>query len=395
MTVLLPQVTEEFETHLLEIRNHLHAHPELSFQEFRTAAYVMEKLKSFGITRIQNICETGVIALIEGNNPDKKCIALRADLDALPIQEENEVSYKSKHKGIMHACGHDVHTTCLLGAAFLLHHTRTQWQGTVKLIFQPGEEKSPGGASLLIEAGVLQYPKVEAIAGLHVAPDLKAGTAGFRPGAYMASADEIHLTIKGASGHAAMPHLAIDPITIASQIITSLQVIFSRKNNPLNPSVLSFGKIEGGTATNVIPDQVNILGTFRTFNERWRQEAKEIIEKTCASITQLYGATYELKMPPGYPFLHNDAHVTSIVRQAAGELLGSDNIIDLPMRMSSEDFSFYTQEIPGTFFRLGTNRDQQEFTHSVHSSKFDIDPKAIMTGVRLMTTAAFALLEAG
>ena len=367
-----------------EIRRHLHAHPELSYQEHNTASFVAEKLASWGITFETGIAGTGIVAIIKGEQPGGRCIALRADMDALPIQEINETVYKSKNDGVMHACGHDVHTSCLLGAARILHDLRSQWAGTLKLIFQPGEEKNPGGASIMVKEGVLENPKPEAIFALHVYPQMPAGTAGFREGRYMASADEIYITIEGRGGHAALPHQTIDPISIAALVITGLQQVVSRKSNPLIPSVLTFGKIQGGFATNVIPDKVEILGTFRTMDETWRYEAhkwiKEFIEHTCTA----YGAKATVEIPPGYPSLSNDPAITAKATLWAKEYLGTEQVYDLDMRMSSEDFSFYTQHIPGCFFRIGTSRNGQEFTAPVHNARFDVDEDSLMTGMGLM-----------
>ncbi len=266
---------------LIDIRRHIHAHPELSFEEYNTVNFVAAELDKLNIPYIKGIAGTGLVALIEGRSPEKKCIALRADMDALPITEANEVPYKSQNIGVMHACGHDVHTTCLLGAARILQQQKDNFEGTIKLIFQPGEEMSPGGASLMIEAGVLENPKPVAIFGLHVYPQLPAGTVGFRSGQYMASADEIYITIKGKGGHAALPQQTVDPIAVTAMVVTGLQQLVSRKSNPLSPTVLTFGKIAGGATTNVIPDTVELMGTLRTFDETWRQEAIQHIKTIC------------------------------------------------------------------------------------------------------------------
>ncbi len=369
------------------IRHHIHAHPELSFQEHKTSAFVAEKLERMGI-KYQRIATTGIVALIEGKNPGKRCIALRADMDALPIQEKNEVPYKSKNNGVMHACGHDVHTSCLLGAAHILHDLRDEWEGTVKLIFQPGEEAHPGGASIMIKEGVLDNPAPAAIFGLHVYPHLPSGTTGFRPGQYMASADEVYITIEGKGGHAALPHQIIDPIAISALVITGLQQVVSRKANPLVPSVLTFGKIEGGFATNVVPDKVEILGTFRTFDEQWRYEAhswiKEFTEHTCAA----YGAKATVEIPAGYPSLFNDPILTERAKDWAKGYVGEDNVHHLDMRMAGEDFSFYTHHVPGCFFRIGTSKGNTEFTAPVHNAHFDIDENALKTGMGMMAWCA-------
>jgi len=379
---------------LIGIRRHLHSRPELSFEEWETAAFIGKELEKIGIPFKKNIAGTGIVALIEGKNPHKKCIALRADMDALPIEEANEVGYKSQNKGVMHACGHDVHTTCLLGAARILNELKEQMEGSVKLIFQPGEEKSPGGASLMIREGVLEQPKPEAIFALHVDPALPSGKTGFKPGRYMASADEIHLTIKGKGGHAALPHLTIDPIAVAALIITALQQVVSRRNNPLLPSVLSFGKISGGSTTNVIPESVDIAGTFRTFDESWRREALRLIGDIATQIASAYGAKAILKIPPGYPVLTNDPEITEKAMSEAAAFLGKEQVCLLDYRMTAEDFAFYTLTTKGCFFRLGTNKEHKAYTAPVHNARFDIDESALATGAGIMSWLAYCFLKA-
>jgi len=366
------------------IRHHIHAHPELSFEEYNTSAFVAGKLAEWGIPHTTGVAGTGIIALIEGKNPGKKCVALRAELDALPIKEANTVDYRSQNDGVMHACGHDVHTSCLLGAARILFDTRNEWEGTIKLIIQPGEEKHPGGASLMIAAGALENPKPEAILALHVYPHLPCGTVGFRSGQYMASADEVYITIEGKGGHAALPHQTIDPITIAAQVIVGLQQVISRKGNPLIPSVLTFGSIQAGFATNVIPDKVELLGTFRTMNEKWRYEAhqwiKDITEQTCAA----YGAKAIVDIPAGYPSLFNDPALTAKAEGWARTYMGDENVRTLDMRMAGEDFSFYTHQVPGCFFRIGTQGPDNTFAAPVHNAHFDIDENAMKVGMGMM-----------
>lgn len=375
------------------IRHHIHAHPELSFQEHETAAFISSRLTEYGIRHETGIAGTGIIALIQGKNPDKKCIALRADMDALPIQEANDTGYRSQNDGVMHACGHDVHSTCLLSAARILHELREEFEGTIKLIFQPGEEKHPGGASLMIKAGALDNPKPAAIFALHVYPHLPSGTAGFRAGQYMASADEIYITIEGKGGHAALPHQTIDPIAVAAQVITALQQVVSRKANPLIPSVLTFGKIAGGFATNVIPDKVEILGTLRTMDEHWRYEAHQWIRNITEQICASYGAKATVEIPAGYPSLYNDPQLTLQAESWARTFLGGENIHTLDKRMAAEDFSFYTLHMPGCFFRIGTNKNNEAFTAPVHNAHFDIDEEAMKTGVGLFTWIALSALK--
>ena len=388
MIELIKEKAAQYLDEVVAIRRHIHAHPELSFQERETAAYVAARLKELGIEHTTGIAGTGVVALIKGNDPETRCIALRADMDALPILEENEVPYVSVNKGVMHACGHDVHTACLLGAAHILHDIRNMFSGTIKLIFQPGEEKHPGGASLMIAAGVLENPKPEAIFALHVYPHLPAGKTGFRKGQYMASADEIYITIEGRGGHAALPHQTIDPIAISALVITGLQQVISRKCNPLMPSVLTFGKIQGGLATNVIPDKVEILGTLRTMNEKWRYEAHEWIKQFVHHTCEAYGAKAIVEIPAGYPSLFNDPVLTGKSMDWARAYVGAESVEELDMRMAGEDFSFYTHHMPGCFFRIGTNRNNERFTAPVHNAHFDIDESAMETGMGMMTWLA-------
>jgi amidohydrolase len=389
----IQEKAKEYFHDIQRIRWHLHAHPELSFEEYNTAAYVSSKLSEWGIDHISGVAGTGIVALLEGKNAGKRCIALRADMDALPIQEQNTVPYRSVNDGVMHACGHDVHTSCLLGAARILNDLRHEWEGNVKLIFQPGEEKDPGGASLMIAAGVLENPKPEAIFALHVYPHLPAGTVGFHAGLYMASSDEIYITIEGKGGHAALPHQTVDPIAIAALVITGLQQVISRKANPLSPSVLTFGKIQGGFTTNVIPDKVEIAGTFRAMDEQWRTDAhkwiREYVTQTCAA----YGAHATVHIPGGYPSLYNDPVLTATATNWAQQFLGHEKVHHLDKRMSSEDFSFYTRHLPGCYFRLGTSKDGTQFTAPVHNAHFDIDEEALTTGMGMLAWCAVSALE--
>lgn len=373
-------------------RRHIHANPELSFQEFNTAAYVETMLGEMGIAS-QRLAETGIVALVKGSSDNGRTIALRADMDALPITEANEVDYKSKIEGVMHACGHDVHTSCLLGAAYILNETRQHWKGEVKFIFQPGEEKLPGGASLMINEGVLTNPAPEAIIGQHVMPFIETGKAGFRSGIYMASTDEIYLTIKGKGGHGAMPHLNIDPVAISAQLITALQQVISRNANPTVPSVLSFGKVIANGATNVIPDQVYMEGTFRTMDENWRARAHECIKEIVNSVCSMYGATAVLEIRKGYPVLNNDEVLTTHARKVAVEYLGQENIVDLDLWMAAEDFAFYSHKIPACFYRLGTGNKEKGITSSVHTPTFNIDENALPIGAGLMAWMAVSFLE--
>ena len=380
---------------IIAIRRHLHQHPELSFQEEQTAAFVAARLETLGISHKKNVAGHGVIGWIRGRDPDKKLIALRADMDALPIQEENEAPYHSKRPGVMHACGHDVHTASLLGTAQILQETRSEWEGTVQLIFQPGEELLPGGASLMIAEGVLDNPRPALILGQHVHPSLEAGRIGLRPGMFMASSDEIYLTITGKGGHGATPHDCIDPILIASHIVLALQQIVSRRANPITPTVLSLGRIESsGGATNVIPREVSIMGTFRTLDESWRREAHQLIESLATHLAEGMGGKCQVRIVNGYPFLVNEEELTEKVRAFAREYLGEEErVVELPMRMSAEDFAYYSQIMPACFYRLGTGNPGKGITSPVHTPTFDIDETALETGPGLMAWLAIRLLN--
>lgn len=380
-------LSEEYFEEVLNIRRHIHANPELSFEEYKTAEFIESKLREFGITNSKRIAKTGVTFCLEGSGKGKT-IALRADIDALPILEANDVSYKSKNEGVMHACGHDVHTSNLLGAAKILSQLTNHFNGTIKFIFQPGEEKSPGGASILIKEGILKDPTPESILGQHVMPLIPEGKVGFRKGKYMASADEVYLTVKGKGGHAAMPENFIDPIAIASQIIVSLQQIVSRMANPKTPSVLSFGKIAGGSVNNVIPDQVLIEGTFRTFDEKWRAQAHQKIKDISTSIATSMGGSCEVRIADGYPYLVNDEGYTSRSIEFAKEYMGEENVVDLDLWMAGEDFAFYTHEIPGCFYRLGTRNEDKGIVSGVHTPTFNTDENALKTGMGLMAYLA-------
>ncbi len=385
-------LTESYFNEILEIRRHIHANPELSFEEFKTADFIEKKLSSFGINDVERIAKTGVTFTLKGKE-EGKIIALRADIDALPILEANEVDYKSKNEGVMHACGHDVHTANLLGAAKILNDLRDHFNGAVKFIFQPAEEKSPGGASILIKEGILENPHPHTILGQHVMPLIPEGKVGFRKGKYMASADEVYLTVKGKGGHAAMPENFIDPIAIASQIIVSLQQVVSRHANPKIPSVLSFGKIMGGNVNNVIPDEVKIDGTFRTLDEKWRRQAHQRIRDIATSIAESMGGSCDVRFADGYPFLKNDEAYTQRNIDAAKVYLGEENVEELDLWMAAEDFAFYTHEIPGCFYRLGTRNEEERITSGVHTPTFNIDENALKIGMGLMAYLAIAELN--
>jgi len=376
---LARQLAPEF----IEVRHHLHAHPELSYQEFETSKFVQQKLAEYNIP-FEVKATTGVIGMIEGKNPGSRVVALRADMDALPIEEQNDVPYKSTRKGLMHACGHDVHTTCLLGAAKILSQTKNDWEGTVKLIFQPGEEKNPGGASLLIKEDVLESPKPQGIFALHVNPQLEVGKLSFRSGKVMASADEIYITIKSKGGHAAAPQLTADTILIASHLIVALQQVISRRNNPLQPSVLSITSFQGGYTTNVIPSEVKLMGTFRAMDEGWRFKAHDIIRKLSTELVHSMGAEIDLHIDVGYPGVYNNEQLNDVARKIAEQYMGIQNVEETEIRMGAEDFGYYSQEIPGCFFRLGTGNKSKGIISGVHTPLFNIDEDAIEKGIGMM-----------
>lgn len=368
----------------LAIRRHIHQYPELSFKEFETSKYVASVLDSLGIEYTGGFVKTGIVALIKGKNPDKKVVMLRADLDALPILEQNKTDYVSKNAGVMHACGHDVHSAGLLGAAAILQELRNEFEGTVKLIFQPGEEVLPGGASLMIKEGVLNNPDVSLAIAQHVHPNMEVGKVGFRSGMYMASTDEIYLTITGKGGHAAMPADYNNPLLIASEVLLELKKKFPNDGKSPIPTVLAFGKIEGKGATNVIPEKVVLEGTFRTMNEEWRKEAHSEIKKIVKAVCEKNNASADLRIEIGYPFLVNDDMVTTLCKKAAIDYLGKENIEELPLRMTAEDFAFFSQQLPVCFYRLGTGNTTKGITSGVHTSTFDIDEEALKIGSGLL-----------
>jgi len=385
----IKKISKEIFNELVEYRRHLHMHPELSFAEIKTSNYITEILTKYDIKHTRGWAGHGVVAII---GKGKKCVALRADIDALPISEENNVAYKSIVNGIMHACGHDVHTASMLGAAIILKKLESELSGKVKIIFQPGEEKLPGGASIMIKEGVLTKPKPTSIVGQHVHPPLEVGKIGIRSGMYMASADEIYITVEGKGGHAALPQKCIDTVLLAAEIITSLQQLVSRRSDPTIPTVLSFGKInsEGG-ATNVIPNKVIIEGTFRTMNEVWRKEAHKIIRDIATNVAKASGGKCKVKIKVGYPTLTNNKNTYNKLKTYATDYLGKENVVELPIRMTSEDFSFYSQEIPACFYRLGTGNKLRNIVSPVHTPTFDVDERCLLVGSGLM--AYYASME--
>jgi len=390
MTDLKDKVRElarNFFAETVAVRRHLHQHPELSFAEYQTAAFVKRELDRLGIPHT-TMAGTGVVALVRGEKPSEKVIALRADMDALPIQEAEGRPYGSRNPGVMHACGHDAHTASLLGAARILQALRGGFGGTAKLIFQPGEECLPGGASLMIREGVLQNPAPEGIIGQHVMPFIEAGKVGFRTGKYMASCDELFMTVRGRGGHGAQPHQNIDPIAITAQIVTALQQIVSRNADPRIPTVLSWGKIIGNGSTNVVPDEVRLEGTFRTFDEEWRAVAHGKMTKMATGIAESMGAGCDFEVRKGYPFLVNEQRITDASRRFAEEYLGAENVEELDLWPAAEDFAYYSQETAACFYRLGTGNRERGITAPVHTPTFDIDETALETGSGLMAYIA-------
>ena len=379
----IKSLANQYAGEFIEVRHHLHANPELSYKEFETSKFIQSKLKELGID-YEIKATTGIVATIKGTNPESRILALRADIDALPILEENDVSYQSKNKGVMHACGHDVHTSILLGASKILNELKADWEGTLKLIFQPGEEKNPGGASLMIKEGVLENPKPQGILALHVHPELPIGKLSFRKGRVMASADEIYITIKGKGGHAAAPHLTSDTILIASHLVIALQQIISRNKNPLSPSVLTISSFQGGHTTNVIPSEVKLMGTFRAMDEEWRYKAHGLITKIATELVHSMGAEIDLLIDIGYPTVDNDDALTETAWKLADTYMGKENVLQTEMRMGAEDFGYYTQIVPGCFYRLGVRNEAQGIIHGVHTPKFNIDESAIETGIGMM-----------
>ena len=377
---------------LIAIRRHLHANPELSFQEEKTAAYVSQRLTELGIDHKKGIGGLGIIADIVGNK-EGKIVAVRGDMDALPITELNQTAYASKNKGVMHACGHDVHTTCILGAAQLLQERKSSLNGAVRLIFQPAEERIPGGASLMIKDQALKNPDVQLIFGQHVYPDMEVGNVGFRPGMYMASADELYITVKGKGGHAGLPHKTIDTVLLASSVVTAIQQLVSRRAVASMPTVVSIGKFIANGATNVIPDEVRLEGTIRTMNEKWRFELHDLLKDLVSGICKSMGGAAEIEVRKGFPALINDEGLTVWAKQKAIELLGEENVHDLDLRMTAEDFSYFAQEIPACFYRLGTSNSEKGLGAPLHTGNFDIDEDALRIGTSLMATLAAKALE--
>lgn len=384
----IKSLAARFAPDIIHIRRHFHAHPELSEKEFLTADFICKTLDNYGIAFQRNVGGNGIVATISSNNPEAITIALRADMDALPISESSQVPYKSLHPGVMHACGHDVHLASLLGTARILNELRSELKTNIRLIFQPSEEKFPGGALAMINEGVLKDPVPSAIFGQHVLPTLETGKVGFKTGKYMASTDEVYLTVKGRGGHAATPELNIDPILIASHILIALQQVPSLSEPQGIPTVLSFGRVIADGRTNIIPSEVKIDGTFRTFDEGWRVKAHQKITSIAQDMAENMGGACEVFIAKGYPFLVNDEKVTLEAKALAEAYLDAGNVLDLDQRMTAEDFAYYSHIIPACFYRLGIKNPSWETIRNLHAADFDADERSLETGMGLMAWLA-------
>lgn len=389
------QLSKEIFPLIVNIRRHFHSNPELSLQEYETAAFIAKQLGEWGIPYKKGIAGTGIVATIEGINPHSDLIVLRADMDALPIHEISETTYRSNSNGVMHACGHDVHMASLLGSAYILNSLKDRWEGSIRLIFQPSEENYPGGASMMIKEGVLENPRPRCIFGQHVFPNLPAGKVGFRPGASMASTDEVYITVRGKGGHGATPELITDPVVAAAGVLLALQQVVSRKAPPSVPTVLSFGRFIADGKVNIIPGEAHLEGTIRTYDESWRNQAHDWIRQIAIKTAEAHGAACEVRIEHGYPVLINNTALTLRAMAHASELIGKDNIMEIEPRMTAEDFAYYSQIIPACFYRLGTSNESLGITANLHTPNFDIDEDALLTGPALMAWIAINELKAG
>jgi len=381
-------LANRFNQELIELRRYLHENPEISFKEFNTSRFIAQKLAEWGIES-KVVADTGLLVMLNGSKSGKD-IVLRADMDALPIQEQSNLPYSSKAAGIMHACGHDVHTTCVLGACRILHELKEELGGSVRFLFQPGEELLPGGALKVMAEGALDNPKPDYVLAQHVFPELEAGVFGFKSGQYMASTDEIYIEVTGTGGHGGMPHKLIDPVLIASHVVVNLQQIVSRKAPPEIPTVLSFGKFNAPGATNVIPQKVWLEGTFRTLDEKWRARAHDEIRNSVAGIVEAMGGTVDVKIISGYPSLFNHVHLTDTVSMLAKEFIGNENIIDLPIRMTGEDFARYSQKYASVFYRMGTGYPDRK-NYPVHHPQFEVNEEAIGISTEMLSYITMSL----
>lgn len=385
-------LAERYYAEIIEARRYLHRHPELSQQEFGTMEYVANKLRSFGIEPRVGVAKTGVSAIIKGNNPDSYCVALRADYDALPIKECTGLAFSSENDGVMHACGHDMHTASLLGAAKILADIKNEIEGSVMLIFQPSEEMYPGGAYMMMEDGLFSEVVPDEIFAFHCLPEMDCGRIGMKKGKYMASTDELYLTVKGRGGHGGTPNLNIDPIVIASNVIVAMQQIVSRNADPMMPTILSFGKMMGEGRTNIIPDEVKIEGTIRTFSEEWRLEAHKRITSIAQGVAEGMGGSCDVFIDFGYPYLVNDDDTTQNTFDNGVEYFGDSKVEWLEQRMTAEDFAFFAQKIPACYFRVGTHIKDTPITN-LHRPNLMIDEKSIEYAMGFMAYNAVKALE--
>lgn len=391
----IKELANQYFEKTVALYHELHRHPELSGKEEHTAAFICQTLDDLGLEYQNNVAGFGIVALLRGTKGDEKknakgiVVALRADMDALPIQEQTELPFASVVPNVMHACGHDVHIASLLGALMILKDLKEQFSGTVKAIFQPSEEEYAGGAKFMIDANVLENPKVDVIIGQHVTPGMSAGTVGFRSGPFMASTDEIHLTIHGKGGHAAMPAETINPILAGTAFIEEINRLVKEEQPNDVPTVLSFGRFVANGSTNIIPDTAEIAGTLRTFNEVWREEVCALIKMAAKNISGKYDAVFDLDIRRGYPVVNNDPEVTERVRKDAIALLGRGYVQNLPLRYTAEDFAYYLLKCPGVFYRLGVSNQAKGITQTTHSATFRIDEDALRTSIMLMSYIAF------
>jgi amidohydrolase len=384
--------SDRFLEEIINIRRHLHRNPERSFEEKNTSAYIRELLDKWNVTYTYPFVEHGILASIEGSDSGP-VIALRTDMDALPITEQTNLEFASENEGVMHACGHDIHMACMLGAIRILNEMKEHINGKVLFIFQPGEEQLPGGAKLMLEEGLFDKITPDMIIAQHVLPEMEAGTVGFRSGAYMASSDEIYITVKGKGGHAALPENINDPILMASHILISLQQEINRKSPKSVPTVLAFGKVTANGAMNVIPDEVRLEGTFRTMDEAWRKKAHGLIGQITAGIAGAMGGTVDLEIRPGYPALKNDPDLTTKARELAAVLLGNEKVTDMDIRMTAEDFAWYSLKYPSMMYRLGVKSPESDKVAPLHSGKFVADERALKTGMSTLAWLAIQLLQ--
>jgi len=377
----------------IEIRRHLHKNPELSFNEQETSAYIRNLLDTWNISYSYPYATTGFTALVEGAVPEGPVIALRTDMDALPINEQTGLDFASAQSGVMHACGHDIHMACLIGSLRIINRMKDHLKGKVLFIFQPGEEKLPGGAKLMMEEGIFERVKPDIILAQHVLPEMEAGTVGFKPGPYMASSDEIYITVRGKGGHGALPETINDPVLMASHLLISLQQEINRKSPKGIPTVLSFGKVNADGAVNVIPDEVKMEGTFRTMNEDWRKEAHRLIRKIAGGIADGMEGHIDVEIRNGYPVLVNNPGITNRSRALAAELLGEEHVVDMDIRMTAEDFAWYSHTYPSMLYRLGVKSPGATEIYPLHTSRFRADESAILTGMQMMSWLTTALMN--